>query len=177
MQVKSSQLGHKYAGLHDSLTRMIGMKVISSRKALSVMPTSGIICPIPWEMIIVDFLHRSLNRDRTVYVCPILAIFCFPFCPSHVSNQGPDADDFNPDRFIGENGELLPPVADTRDGVLRYSFVFNLLTWVIEGQDDLVSIHFPQIVFSLCWLVRPGHLTYVSYILQTLFCILGLNST
>lgn len=107
---------------------MIGMKVISYRKAPSVMPTSGIICPIPQEMIIVDFPHRSLNRDRTVYVCPVLTIFCFPLCPLHAT-QGPDADDFNPDRFIDDNGELLPPVADTRDGVLWYNFVLlNLLT-------------------------------------------------
>ena len=117
MQVKSSQLGHKYAGLHDSLTRMIGMKATSSRKAPSVMPMSGMIHLIPWVMIIVDFPHRSLNRDRSIYVCHILTIFWFPLCLSHAT-QGPDADDFNPDRFMGKNGELLPPVADTRDGVL-----------------------------------------------------------
>ena len=27
-----------------------------------------------------------------------------------------DADDFNPDRFIDEKGELLPPIADTVGG-------------------------------------------------------------
>ena len=76
----------------------------------------------------VNFPHRSLNRDRTVYVRSVLNILCFPLCPS-CATQGLDADDFNPDRFIGENGELLPPVADTRDGVLWHSFVLlNLLT-------------------------------------------------
>ena len=31
--------------------------------------------------------------------------------------QGPDVKDFNPDRFIGEDGKLLPALADTKDGM------------------------------------------------------------
>ena len=30
--------------------------------------------------------------------------------------QGDDADHFNPDRFIGEDGQLSPALADTRSG-------------------------------------------------------------
>jgi len=91
----------------------------------------------------------------------------FVFRPSHAT-QGPDADDFNPDRFIDDNGELLPPVADTRDGMLWHGFVLlYLLTYNRWSVRCFFSIHFPQIVFSLtCPL--PGHLTYVNYFLQTL---------
>ncbi|KIM47084.1 hypothetical protein M413DRAFT_63528, partial [Hebeloma cylindrosporum] len=32
--------------------------------------------------------------------------------------DGPDVDAFNPDRFIGEHGRLLPALADTKDGML-----------------------------------------------------------
>lgn len=31
--------------------------------------------------------------------------------------QGPDVENFNPDRFIGKDGDLLPALADTKDGM------------------------------------------------------------
>lgn len=34
--------------------------------------------------------------------------------------QGADADDFNPDRFIGPDGKLLPAPPDTRDGMFLH---------------------------------------------------------
>ena len=34
--------------------------------------------------------------------------------------QGPDVEDFNPDRFIGEDGKLLPALADTKDGMSSF---------------------------------------------------------
>ncbi len=36
---------------------------------------------------------------------------------SHLTTQGPDADDFNPDRFIG-NGDISSDFPDTKDGML-----------------------------------------------------------
>lgn len=30
--------------------------------------------------------------------------------------QGPDVDDFNPDRFIDEHGQLQSALVDTKDG-------------------------------------------------------------
>ena len=31
-------------------------------------------------------------------------------------SQGADADDFNPDRFIDADGQVMPAIADTKDG-------------------------------------------------------------
>ena len=31
-------------------------------------------------------------------------------------SQGADVDDFNPDRFINADGEVTPPLTDTKDG-------------------------------------------------------------
>lgn len=63
-----------------------------------------------------DSLDRLMNRDQNIYVCCVL--FCsFAYCHS-LTRQGPDANDFNPDRFIDEHGELLPALMDTKDGML-----------------------------------------------------------
>jgi len=44
-----------------------------------------------------------MNRDQTVY--------------------GPDADDFNPDRFIDADGQVTPAIADTKDeGHVSFGF-------------------------------------------------------
>jgi hypothetical protein len=62
---------------------------------------------------------RAMNRDRSVYVRCSSVTVGLPFSFHHM--QGEDADDFNPDRFIDENGQLAPPIDDTRDGV---SFIY-----------------------------------------------------
>ena len=43
-------------------------------------------------------------------------------------SQGADADDFNPDRFIGADGEVTPALADTKDGAsgFREEFIHCL---------------------------------------------------
>ncbi len=35
-----------------------------------------------------------------------------------MTSQGADADDFNPDRFINESGEVSFPLTDLKDGML-----------------------------------------------------------
>ena len=40
-------------------------------------------------------------------------LFLFRF--THIL-QGEDADEFNPDRFIDEHGQLSPALVDTKDG-------------------------------------------------------------
>ena len=63
-----------------------------------------------------DSLDRLMNRDQNTYVCCV--VFCsFAYCHSSTF-QGPDANDFNPGRFIDEHGELLPALTDTKDGML-----------------------------------------------------------
>jgi cytochrome P450 len=39
------------------------------------------------------------------------------YAASHLTTQGPDADDFNPDRFIDRSGDISA-LADTKDGML-----------------------------------------------------------
>ena len=101
-----------------TLPRTIGIEVISSLRAPCVLPTFGtFFSMIPWKMFLVnDSLNRLLNRDQNIYVCCIL--FCsFAYCYP-LTLQGPDANDFNPDRFIDEHGELSPALIDTKDGML-----------------------------------------------------------
>ena len=45
---------------------------------------------------------------------------CHVFSQGHLltsaNSQGADADHFNPDRFIGADGQVTPALAGTRDG-------------------------------------------------------------
>jgi len=59
-----------------------------------------------------DCLSRSLNRDPTIYVGHSM----MSTGNSLIFSQGADADDFNPDRFIGPDGQVTPPIADTKGG-------------------------------------------------------------
>ena len=73
-----------------------------------------------------------------------------------MTSQGADADNFNPDRFINESGEVLFPLTDLKDGMLftrLYSIIFDLLTLSIEGQEDIL---FTFTSLELCshWLVN-----------------------
>lgn len=52
---------------------------------------------------ILTICRRAMNRDKSVY--------------------GPDADEFKPERFLNESGQLLPPLKDTHDeGHVTYGF-------------------------------------------------------
>ena len=55
-----------------------------------------------------------MNRDRTVYVCSVFLLLGMSRSHSVVV-QGKDANDFNPDRFLGR---LPAELADTKDGAL-----------------------------------------------------------
>ena len=68
---------------------------------------------LPRTPTLSDFC-RSLNRDRAAYVC-----WWFPLSTARTDSgryQGEDANDFNPDRFIDERGQLSAALADTRNG-------------------------------------------------------------
>jgi hypothetical protein len=50
--------------------------------------------------------------------------------------QGEDAEDFNPDRFIDENGQLIPPISDTRDGMsVNYIRSYSLIEFLPFPHD------------------------------------------
>jgi hypothetical protein len=85
-------------------------------------------------------MHRSIHRDQTIYVRPNAALHT----PSLtiVIQQGKDADDFNPDRFIDGGGKLRPPVPDTRDGTSSCcctlpTLIFPSSSPSIEGEGSL----------------------------------------
>lgn len=45
---------------------------------------------------------------------------------SRANFQGTDVDDFNPDRFIGEDGQLLPAASDTKDGTTTLHLIYDM---------------------------------------------------
>jgi hypothetical protein len=61
---------------------------------------------------------------------------CVMFCSiayyHSLTLQGPDANDFNPDRFIDEHGELLPALVDTKDGMLSNCSIVLMLTLLLQ---------------------------------------------
>jgi hypothetical protein len=56
-----------------------------------------------------------MNRDQSFYVSGFGSQVLIGHC-SWRAMQGGDADDFNPDRFIDDVGQLVPAIADTKDG-------------------------------------------------------------
>jgi len=69
-----------------------------------------------------DYFSRSMNRDPTIYVGSSLVSTGNPLI--FTLSWAADADDFNPDRFIGPDGQVTPPIADTKDG----AFVCDSIT-------------------------------------------------
>ena len=57
-----------------------------------------------------------MNREQMVYVRSVVARPTKRHPLTFAVSQGADADDFNPDRFMDENGQVTPPLADTKDG-------------------------------------------------------------
>ena len=56
---------------------------------------------------------------------------------SHPTPQGPDADDFNPDRFIDGNGDITSALADTKDGMFIRPYNVQFTNLIVEGQEDI----------------------------------------
>ena len=99
---------------------MTGMKDISFPKAQCVFPTYGMADKTDL-LIIRSKLTFTLGLS-IVIVPPMcvstMAIVCFDVTLGFL--QGEDADDFNPDRFLGNLPSEL--AADTKDGA---SFFFT----------------------------------------------------
>jgi len=53
-----------------------------------------------------------MNREKTIYVRRAFHVGHLTLTVS----QGADADDFNPDRFIDTDGQVIPAIAATKDG-------------------------------------------------------------
>jgi hypothetical protein len=63
-------------------------------------------------------LSSQVYESRSNHLCGPYPEFSFLHGVSYTTSKGPDADDFNPDRFINEHGQLSPALADTKDGML-----------------------------------------------------------
>ena len=107
-----------------STCRMTGMKDISFPKAQRVFPTYGM--DDKTDLLIIrsklTFHTRSINRDPTTYVRWMAIVF---FDVTLGFLQGEDADDFNPDRFLGNLPSEL--AADTKDGASFFFYRTRLL--------------------------------------------------
>ena len=61
---------------------------------------------------------------------------------TYAAPQGADADDFNPDRFIDADGQVIPAIADTKDGA-------SVIWREIHPFFDSLAFRFQKVIVSL----------------------------